>query len=200
VHHSIRQVRALLLAACALILLATSPMMAGVALAEDQPTLRGDPAQEAAERERLFTELAAAKNATEAAIVAGHIWELWFRAPNAAAGALMDQARASAALRDYAGASALFDQLITTEPEWAEAWNQRATFRYVIHDFNGSLDDIDHVLALEPKHFGALSGQALILMHQGNMAGGQAALRKAVAIDPFLSTRALLMGPKGQDI
>jgi hypothetical protein len=37
-------------------------------------------------------------------------------------------------------------------------------------------------------------------MHQGNMEAGQAALRRAVGIDPFLSERALLMGPKGQNI
>jgi hypothetical protein len=69
-----------------------------------------------------------------------------------------------------------------------------------MRDFEGSLADIDKVLALEPKHFGALSGQAMILMHQGKMDAGQLALRRAVEIDPFLSMRALLMKPPGQDI
>jgi tetratricopeptide (TPR) repeat protein len=78
--------------------------------------------------------------------------------------------------------------------------NQRATIRYLLRDFEGSLADIDRVLALEPKHFGALSGQGLILMHQGKIEAGQLALRRAVAIDPFLSERALIMGPAGQDI
>jgi len=174
--------------------------VSGPALAAETPSLRGDPAAEAAEREKLFAALAAAGNAAEAAGIAGKIWELWFRAPNAEAAALMDQARARGAVRDYAGAAALFDKLIASEPEWAEAWNQRATLRYVIHDFEGSLADIAHVLALEPKHFGALSGKAFILMHQGDMEAGQAALREAVAIDPFLSERALLMKPKGRDI
>jgi tetratricopeptide (TPR) repeat protein len=112
----------------------------------------------------------------------------------------MRQAREHGAVRDYAGSNALLDKLIEAEPDWAEAWNQRATLRYIVHDFEGSLADIDRVLALEPKHFGALSGQAIILMHQGKMAAGQEALRRAVAIDPFLSERALLMGPKGQNI
>jgi len=173
----------------------------GSALAEDGiVTLRGDPAAEAAEREELFTALAKAANAAEARAIAAKIWALWFRAPNEAAADLMRQARNHGAVRDYAGADALLDKLIEAEPDWAEAWNQRATLRYIVHDFEGSLADIDRVLALEPKHFGALSGQAIILMHQGNMAAGQEALRKAVAIDPFLSERALLMGPKGQNI
>ena len=112
----------------------------------------------------------------------------------------MDQVLDLRGARDHAGAIALLDTLVAKEPQWAEAWNQRATLRYVIGDFEGSLADIDRVLALEPKHFGALSGQAIILMHQGKMAAGQLALRKAVEIDPFLSERALLMEPQGQDI
>lgn len=180
-----------------------APLFAGLtvtALAEDMVTLRGDPVAEAAEREKLFAALSGAKNAAEAAGTASEIWALWFRAPNEAAADLMRQAREHAAQQDYRGAASLLDRLVENEPGWAEAWNQRATLRYMAHDFEGSLADIDQVLALEPKHFGALSGQAIILMHQGNMAAGQAALRKAVTIDPFLSERALLMGPKGQDI
>jgi tetratricopeptide (TPR) repeat protein len=102
--------------------------------------------------------------------------------------------------RDLRAAASLLDQLIEGEPEWAEAWNQRATIRYMVRDFEGSLADIDRVLALEPKHFGALSGQAMILMHQGKMEEGKTALRRAVEIDPFLSARALLIKPPGQNI
>ncbi len=171
------------------------------ALAEDgMVTLRGDPAAEAAERQKLFSTLAAAANADEAQTTAAHIWSLWFRAPNADAKALMEQALERRGARDYAGATAVLDKLVESAPDWAEAWNQRATMRYLLRDAEGSLADIDRVLALEPKHFGALSGQALILMHQGKMDAGQAALRKAVDIDPFLSERALLMGPPGRDI
>jgi tetratricopeptide (TPR) repeat protein len=178
----------------------TGPVTIPAQAEEIASPLRGDPAAESAEREKLFAALAKAASAAEAATIASQIWQLWFRAPNAAAADLMLQAREHGAARDYAGAAALFDKLVQSEPDWAEAWNQRATLRYIMNDFEGSLADIDRVLALEPKHFGALSGQALILMHQGNMAAGQAALRKAVTIDPFLSERALLMGPKGQDI
>jgi hypothetical protein len=56
------------------------------------------------------------------------------------------------------------------------------------------------VLELEPKHFGALAGKAVILIRQGSMAIAQATLRKAVAIHPFLKERHLLIEPKGRDI
>jgi len=168
--------------------------------AEGTVTLQSDPAADAAEREKLFAALAKAANASEAEGIASQIWTLWFKAPNEDAAALMQQALDRRTGGDYQGSADLLDKLVEAEPDWAEAWNQRATMRYLLNDFDGSLADIDRVLALEPKHFGALSGQALILMHQGRMAAGQAALRKAVTIDPFLSERALLMGPKGQDI
>ena len=171
------------------------------AIAQDgMVTLRGDPAAEAAEREKLFTALAKASNAAEASGLASQVWALWFRAPNTEAAAIMEQALERRGVRDYPGAAEVLDKLIESAPDWAEAWNQRATIRYLLRDFEGSLADIDRVLAIEPKHFGALSGQALILMHQGKMAAGQLALRKAVEIDPFLSERALIMGPAGQDI
>jgi tetratricopeptide (TPR) repeat protein len=183
-------------------LLAFLPIATAVtpAFAESIVTLRGEAAAEAAERERLFAALRDAANAAEATTITGEIWSLWFRAPNAAAATLMEQAIERRSAGDPASAIAILDELVETEPGWAEAWNQRATMRYVIRDFDGSLADIDEVLAREPKHFGALSGQAIILMHQGRMTEGQAALRRAVEIDPFLSERALLIEPPGKDI
>ena len=55
----------------------------------------------------------------------------------------------------------LFTKIIATEPDWSEAWNKRATVLYLMNRYESSLSDIKITLALEPKHFGALSGQAL---------------------------------------
>ena len=55
----------------------------------------------------------------------------------------------------------LFTQIIATEPNWSEAWNKRATVLYLMNRYQSSLDDIQITLALEPRHFGAMSGQAL---------------------------------------
>jgi tetratricopeptide (TPR) repeat protein len=186
--------------ACLLAFPPLSTAIAPASAAESIVTLRGDPAAEADERERLLAALKAAANAREAAAITGEIWSLWFRAPNAEAAKLMEEALDRRGADDHAGSIAALDKLVEAEPGWAEAWNQRATMRYVIRDYHGSLADIDRVLQLEPKHFGALSGQAIILMRQGRMEEGQAALRRAVDIDPFLSERALLMQPPGKDI
>ena len=55
----------------------------------------------------------------------------------------------------------MFTKIISVDPDWAEAWNKRATVLYLMNQYQSSLDDIKITLALEPRHFGALSGQAL---------------------------------------
>ena len=55
----------------------------------------------------------------------------------------------------------IFTQIIAVEPDWAEVWNKRATVLYLMDQYKSSLDDIKITLTLEPRHFGALSGQAL---------------------------------------
>jgi tetratricopeptide (TPR) repeat protein len=166
-------------------------------------TLQGNPTARAAEREQLFAALAAAQNEADATTITDQIWNFWFQAPNADSAALMRDAMAKRGDYDLAGAVAVLDKLVEAAPDWAEAWNQRATIRYLQGDDDGSLSDIERVLQLEPKHFGALSGEALILMRQGRFDTAQSVLKKAVEIDPFLAERVLLVKPPkggGQNI
>jgi tetratricopeptide (TPR) repeat protein len=155
------------------------------------------------ERQRLLDALAGSADPAEAARRALAIRAFWFRPPDPAAGALMDAAMERWRAYDYAGAAAILDRLVAAAPDWAEAWNQRATIRFLMEDFEGSLADIERVLALEPRHFGALAGQALILMRSGRVEAAQGALRRAVKINPYLAERSLLVeepDPGGKDI
>jgi hypothetical protein len=45
------------------------------------------------------------------------------------------------------------------------------------------------VLALEPRHFGAIAGIGLIRIAKGEMREALAAFRRALAINPFLRER-----------
>ena len=56
----------------------------------------------------------------------------------------------------------IFSKAIELDPDWAEAWNKRATVLYLMGDYELSQNDINIVLSLEKRHFGALSGQGLI--------------------------------------
>ena len=56
----------------------------------------------------------------------------------------------------------VFSQIILADPNWPEAWNKRATVLYMLGRYEQSQIDIDEVLKLEKRHFGALSGQGLV--------------------------------------
>ena len=64
-------------------------------------------------------------------------------------------------MRELNKAYELFTKVINVESDWAEAWNKRATVLYLMKQYESSLADIEITLVLEPRHFGALSGQAL---------------------------------------
>ena len=59
----------------------------------------------------------------------------------------------------------IFSKVIENKPNFAEAWNKRATVYYLIGDFDSSVMDIKQTLKLEPRHFGALDGLGLIFIH-----------------------------------
>ena len=85
----------------------------------------------------------------------------------------------------FVQAEETFGALIGLNPDFMEAWNKRATVRYVLGDFNGSQDDINEVLSREPRHFGALSGLGLINMQRGDLKNAIRAYEKVLQISPF---------------
>ena len=77
-----------------------------------------------------------------------------------------------------------FTQLIAIAPELSEAWNKRATLYFMMGRYEESLADIDRVLDLEPRHFGALAGRGMIYRKQENYGAALEAFRRALAINP----------------
>jgi len=147
----------------------------------------------AEEREALFTALKAAPNQKVADAAVSAIWEHWQTAPDDKAQNLLNSARQRMRIYDYAGAIELLDELVDYVPEYSEGWNTRATTLFLQQKYDRSLEDVEKTLSLEPAHFGALAGRAIILMRQGRAALSQEALRRAVDINPFLRERSMLI-------
>lgn len=154
------------------------------------------PAQQAQDRaarlDRLHTDLLAAETPGEAREITNRIWLLWFQAPDAKAQALLDFAQDRSRARDYDAAIDALDDLTSRYPGYAEGWNQRATLFYLQGKFGPSLADVSKVLELEPRHFGALAGKALILFRQDRRDAANRALLDALRVHPWLPERRLL--------
>jgi tetratricopeptide (TPR) repeat protein len=80
----------------------------------------------------------------------------------------------------------IFSDLIELDPNWAEAWNKRATALYLIGDYEGSQKDIDRVLELEDRHFGALAGQGLVNIKLENYEKAIESYKRAQEIYPAM--------------
>ena len=83
-------------------------------------------------------------------------------------------------------AEQLFSALIGARPDFAEAWNKRATVRFLRGDDAGSRSDIVRVIELEPRHFGALSGLGMIHMRAGDLQAALQAFEAALRVNPHL--------------
>ena len=60
--------------------------------------------------------------------------------------------------------------------------------RYLSGDLEGSVDDIERTLALEPRHFGALSGLGLIYQEIEKWDAALRAFEAALRINPHMPT------------
>lgn len=113
--------------------------------------------------DKLFERLRKDVKPTTASATARMIWREWSNSGSRSIDLLMSWASKAMQAKQNARALDLLDQIVTLAPEYSEGWNRRATLHYVMSDLSSSLADIEKTLALEPRHFGALSGLAAIL-------------------------------------
>jgi tetratricopeptide (TPR) repeat protein len=116
--------------------------------------------------DKLFVELKNTKDLSSAQVIENEIWEIWSIHPSDDRRGfrlteLLIQGTRLMNMRELSKAYQIFTKVITVESDWAEAWNKRATVLYLMKQYESSLADIEITLVLEPRHFGALSGQAL---------------------------------------
>jgi tetratricopeptide (TPR) repeat protein len=114
------------------------------------------------------------------------LWAMWCRSGRPELDTQLNEAVAAMERRDFAGAERRLTRLIESAPAWAEAWNKRATVRYLAEDYAGAIADCEATLARKPHHFGALAGQGLCHMALGQYGPAAAMFRRAVAVHPHL--------------
>jgi len=126
-------------------------------------------------------------DAAEAGRAAAALWQRWHQSGDRKLDALLREGIAAMERQDLRAADDIFSQLIATAPGFAEGWNKRATVRYLVQDYAGSVADCRQTLARNPNHFGALSGQGLCHLALGEFAEAASLFRRALAVHPHLS-------------
>lgn len=174
-----------------LIVAALLPILAGLPLAAQQapvaaPPAAPLPAPSASTMDELFTRLRDAPDGRTAERVEREIWTAWSRSGSASADLLLQRGRAALGKGEFGQAIEHLTALVDHAPDFAEAWNARATAYYRAGQFGPAVADIAHVLELEPRHFAALAGFGAILEETGNKAGALDVYRAALAIHPHL--------------
>ena len=143
-----------------------------------------------------FAELLKVNSADSANKIVKEIWNIWINdSPVLEHRQMLKDGIRLMSKQDYMAAEKIFSEIIEVEPEYIEAWNKRATVRYIRREFNKSLSDIYEVLSQEPNHFGALAGLGLIMLTQQDFEGALLAYKQVLLINPF-SPDALILVPE----
>jgi len=145
-----------------------------------------DPEDEKSRLDRLFADLAEAETPQTAERAAREIQMLWMESGSDTVDVLMSRAGKAVQADDTGLALDLLDVVVILKPSFAEGWNRRATVHYMREDFGKSLVDIERTLALEPRHWGALSGLAIIQRRLGFEDEALKTFKKALEVYPGL--------------
>jgi tetratricopeptide (TPR) repeat protein len=139
-------------------------------------------------RDRLETlfETLADENAADPRRTAHRIAEIWSQSGSDSMDLLLSRGREAMEDEAYEKAVDHFTALVELAPDFAEGWNGRATAHFLNDEYWLAVADIQRVLALEPRHFGALSGLAIIMERVGEDAKAMAAARAAIAVNPHM--------------
>ena len=136
--------------------------------------------------EKLLNSLAKASSQKEAILLKEKIWQFWLiDHENNSAVEQFDVALDYFERNKLEKANQLFSEIISSYPDYMEAWNKRATIRFLKGDYQGSLADIEEVLLRQKRHFGAISGAGLIYLALGDYQRALRSYKRVLEIDPL---------------
>lgn len=141
--------------------------------------------------DQLFSDLKNTSDELIARKLENQIWKSWFASGDTSVDELMQNAMRKRRGYDFNGALEILNQIIKLKPEYSEAWNQRATVYFHQEHYEKSLQDIAVALELEPRHFGAMAGRAVIRLYQSKPALARQNIIEALKFHPFLKEKGM---------
>ena len=120
----------------------------------------------------------------EAMQIEATLVRLWSQSGSKAMDLLLERGRRAMRAGDNAKAIEHLTALTDHAPEFAEGWNARATAFFLEGMYGPSIADVGRTLALNPNHFGAMSGLATMLEEMGEFSDALRVQEQLVAIHP----------------
>lgn len=133
-----------------------------------------------------FAQLRAAESPERIQRLTREIWNIWRDHEREEVTEAMDRAGVALRAGEFARAEEELDAVVEMAPDFAEGWNQRATVRFLRGRYEASAADVRRVLALEPRHFGALEGLGLIYLELDLPEAALGAFERALEVHPHL--------------
>jgi tetratricopeptide (TPR) repeat protein len=153
----------------------------------------------------LFDKLAHAKSAEEARALESAIGSVWMESDSPSVDLLMSRGADALQSGEFDRALFYFNEVTTLAPDYVEGWDKRAAVFLLKNDYASALKDIERLLKIEPRHFGAMGALAIILEDLGDKKGALDLYRRALKIDPWLqgakdAEKALAVDVEGRGI
>ena len=149
------------------------------------------------ERESQLDELFENLQISDASLSYGieqKIWSLWSTHPSDQSLTIkLSEGSKLVREKQLIKAKKIFTDVIELDPKWAEAWNKRATVFYLLQNYEASQKDIDEVLKLEQRHFGALAGQGLVNIQLKNYEKAIRSYEQAQEIYPAMRSPKIMI-------
>ena len=152
--------------------------------------------------DELFARLRLATAPAEIEVLQNGIWQLWLTSGDLALDKVLEAGMRALQAGEHTAAITHFSHIIQLNPNYPEAWNKRATAYYLRGEYRASLADIAETLRREPRHFGALWGQATILRQLGDYPRALLVVNRLSAICthfPGLAELRLRLGEQAED-
>lgn len=152
----------------------------------DEPVVAQPSAFETSQQRlaKLFDALKRERDPDVARGIAERIQREWQDSGSPTVNLLVRWADKAVAEEKNVAALDFLDEAIRLRPDYVEGWNRRATLHFKLGNYRKSMSDINRVLEIEPRHFGAIAGMAAIMSGTGRDSLALTAWERFLAIYP----------------
>ena len=113
------------------------------------------------------------------------LWNIWYLEAGKLAEDQLEQGTRLMGENRLDDAQDIFKGLIKDYPDFAEAHNKQATLLFLQGEYAESVSKCEHVLKLNPHHFGALNGMGMCLYQLARYDEAIKSFRRALEIQPY---------------